>query len=93
MTIEQFLENVIGSSWLLPIMGALGWVLVKYLDGKFISVKDFNAYKEARGEEEKEYREFVKEEYDDMRGYIQTVDKKANDNGKEVARLEGKLES
>jgi len=93
MTIEQFLNNVIGSSWLLPLLAILGWILVKYLDGKFLSTDDFNKYKEARGEEEREYREHIKDEFEEKQRYIETVDKKANDNGREVARLEGKLES
>ena len=89
---EIDIGNVLGSSWLVPLFVIGSWALVKFLDGKFITMADFNAYKEARGEEEKEYREFVNKELEDKQNYLKAIDKKANDNGKEVARLEGKLD-
>jgi hypothetical protein len=92
MKIEQFLESALGSSWLLPLLGIGGWLLVKYLSDKFISIADFNAYKEARGEESKEYREFIKSELDERQEYIIAVDRKVNENAKEIARLEGKID-
>ena len=89
MTIEQFLNNVIGSSWLLPLLALGGWVLRNYLRDTFVSVDDMNAYKEAHDKKYLDYQEFVKHEIDEHQRYIEAVDKKANQNGKDIAEVKG----
>jgi len=84
---EIDLSNILGSTWLLPVMGLLSWALVKFLDGKFVSTEDFNAYKEARGKEEKEYREF--KELGERESYIQRIDKKEQKTRGAVQKLAG----
>jgi len=94
MTIDfnQLLHELMANGMFLPVLGLLGWVLRNYLRDKFVSIDDFNAYKEGRGEEEREYREHVKDEFEDKQNYLQTIDRKVNENAKEIARIEGKLE-
>ena len=91
--VNQLIHSAFGSSWLVPVLGFLGWGLVKFLDGKFTTVQTFNNYVT---DVEKKLDELKDEQHADMDrldNYIQVVDKKAQQNGKDIARVEGRLES
>ena len=89
---EIDLNSALNSTWLLPVIGILSWALVKFLDGKFISTADFNAYKEARGEEEREYREYIDKELKGRKEHEVTLYEKIGGEGGLGERISG-LES
>ena len=85
MTIEQFLNGVVGSSWLLPLLALFGWGLVKYLSDKFTTTQTFDNYVKAVDERMDEF-ETKKREVD------RDLYEKNRELGLEVAEIKGKLD-
>ena len=85
-TINNVINSVISASPLLIALAPFaGWL-------KFWINKN-NVSKEELENIIDRFRRDINKELDEKEHYIQLVDKKAQQNGKDIARLEGKVES
>lgn len=71
-----------------PVLGIFGWVVVKFLDGKFTTVQTFNNFVEAQKRKDDDAKDEHHADIDRLDNYIQVVDKKAQDSGKSISGLE-----
>jgi len=89
---EIDISGILHSTWLLPVMGALSWALVKYLGDRFTTTQTFDNYVKAVDKKYDDLKEEMEESFVGVKDNDRDLYEKNRVLGLEVAEIKGKLE-
>ena len=92
INVDQLLHELMANGLFLPLLAGGGWILRNYLRDKFVSVSDFEAYKEAHDKEKNNYKKFMDEELEEKQKYLMTLDERTQGHATDIAEIKGRLE-